>query len=46
MSNNIRSPQQEVALILDDTTKEILKYDSFQDGATQFQLNEEYISLK
>jgi hypothetical protein len=31
-SNPIRSPQQEIILMLDNATKEILKYESFQTG--------------
>ena len=31
-SNPIRSPQQEIILMLDNATSEILKYESFQSG--------------
>jgi hypothetical protein len=31
-SNPIRSPQQEIILMLDKATNEILKYESFQSG--------------
>ena len=45
-SNYIRHPQQEVILILEDTTKEILKYESFESGVRKLKINEDYISLK
>ena len=45
-SNPIRHQSQECCLILDDGTKEILKYESFQHGSKKMKLNEDYISLK
>eukprot|EP00347_Sterkiella_histriomuscorum_P009530 403340855 len=44
-SNPIRNKQQEVALILDDQTKEIMKYESFINNKS-LKINEEYISMK
>jgi hypothetical protein len=35
-----------MALILDNGSKEILKYDSFETGYKNLKINEEYIALK
>jgi hypothetical protein len=47
-SNPIRTPQQEIILMLDKQTREILKYESFEPTAIkkQIKINEEYIPLK
>jgi hypothetical protein len=43
-SNHIRCPQQEIILIIDSQTKEILKYESL--GNRKIKINEDYIPLK
>lgn len=45
-SNPIRHPTQECCMILDEATKEILKYESFSAGHKKVKVNEEYIPLK
>lgn len=47
-SNHIRSPQQEIILMIDSQTKEILKYDTFGTAAHQkkLRINEDYIPMK
>jgi translation initiation factor eIF-2B subunit epsilon len=47
-SNPNRSLQQEITLMLDSQTKEILKYETFGPGShhNRFRLNEDYIPLK
>lgn len=47
-SNPIRSPQQEIILMLDSQTREILKYESFDQSVSKkkMKINEDYIPLK
>jgi len=45
-SSAIRDPSQELVLMVDNQTKEILDYGQFEKGKSKFHINKSHISLK